>query len=46
VAPGLPTAEEIPDDIDVRQLIVEFSDNAKAIAAVVVVEWIIKGAPL
>jgi hypothetical protein len=46
VAPRFPAAEEIPDDIDVGWLIAEFSGNAEAIATVVVVEWIIKDAPL
>jgi len=30
--------DKIPDDVDVRRLIVEFSDYAKAIAAIVDVE--------
>ena len=38
VAPGFLTVDEIPDDVDVRRLIVEFSDYAKAIAAIVDVE--------
>jgi hypothetical protein len=45
VAPGFLTTDEIPDDIDIRWLIVEFSDYAKAIAAVVDVEQVIKDAP-
>jgi len=39
-------ANEIPDDIDIRQLIAEFSDYAKVIATVINVEHVIKDAPL
>ena len=46
VAPGFPVAEEIPDDVDVWWLMAEFSGNVKAIATVIVMEWIIKDAPL
>ena len=46
VAPGFLTADEIPDDIDIHLLIVKFSDYAKAIAAIVDVEQVIKDAPL
>jgi hypothetical protein len=46
VAPGFLTVDEIPDNIDVRQLVAEFSDYAKAITAVVDVEQVIKDAPL
>jgi hypothetical protein len=46
VAPGFPTVEEIPDDIDVGWLIAEFSGNAEAIATIIVMEQIIKDAPL
>jgi len=45
VMPRFSAAEEIPGDVDVRQLIAMFSGNAEAIAAVVDVEWIIKDAP-
>jgi hypothetical protein len=38
VAPGFPTVDEIPDDIDIHWLIVELSDYAEAIAVVVDVE--------
>jgi len=38
-------AVEIPDDVDVRRLIAEFSGNAEVIAAIVDVERIIKDAP-
>jgi hypothetical protein len=45
VAPGFPTVGEIPNDIDIRRLVAEFSDYAKAIAAIVDVEQVIKDAP-
>ena len=45
VTPGFLAAEEIPDDVDVRRLIIEFSGNAEAIAAIVDMERIIKDAP-
>ena len=46
MVPGFPMAEEIPDDIDICQLIAKFSDYAEAIAAFVDVEQVIKDAPL
>ena len=46
MAPRFPTVDEIPDDIGIRRLIVEFSDYAEAIAAVVDMEQVIKDAPL
>jgi len=46
VEPGFSMAGVIPEDIDVRRLIIEFSGNAEAIAAIVEVEQIIKDAPL
>ena len=45
VMPRFSAAEEIPGDVDVRQLIAMFSGNAEAIAAVVDVDRIIKDAP-
>jgi hypothetical protein len=45
VAPGFPTAGEIPNDIDIQQLVAEFSDYGEAIAAIVDVEQVIKDAP-
>ena len=45
MAPRFPMANEIPDDIDIRRLIAEFSDYAKVIGAVVDVEQVIKDAP-
>ena len=38
VAPRFSTADEIPDDVDILQLIAEFSDYAEAIVAIVNVE--------
>jgi hypothetical protein len=38
MALGFPNADEIPDYVDIRRLIVEFNDYAEAIAAVVDVE--------
>ena len=38
VAPWFPMADEIPDDIDIHQLIAEFSDYAEAIVTVVDLE--------
>jgi hypothetical protein len=46
IAPGFSTANEIPDDIDICQLIAEFSDYAEAIAVVVDVEQVHQGRPL
>jgi hypothetical protein len=46
IAPGFSTANEIPDDLDIRQLIAEFSDYAEAIAVVVDVEQVHQGRPL
>jgi hypothetical protein len=43
---GFQAAEEIPEDVDVRWLIAEFSGNAEAIAAAVDVERIVRDAPL
>jgi hypothetical protein len=45
VTPGFLVAEEIAGDVDVGQLIVEFSGNAEAIVAIVDVERVIKDAP-
>jgi hypothetical protein len=38
MAPRFPTADKIPNDVDIRRLIAEFSDYAEAIAAIVDVE--------
>jgi hypothetical protein len=38
VTPGFPTADEIPNDIDVHRLIAKFNDYAEAIAIVIEVE--------
>jgi hypothetical protein len=46
VAPGFPMADEIPDDVNIYQLIAEFSDYAEVIAIVVDVEQVIKDTPL
>jgi hypothetical protein len=46
VAPGFSMADEISDDVNIRQLIAEFSDYAEVIAIVVDVEQVIKDAPL
>ena len=46
VMPEFLAVEEIPDDVDVKRLVAEFSGNAKAIVAVIDMEWIIKDAPL
>jgi hypothetical protein len=39
-------ADEIPDDVNIYQLIAEFSDYAEVIAIVVDVEQVIKDTPL
>lgn len=41
VEPGFPPEEEIPEGINIEQLIAGFSDFANAIAAVVCVEQVI-----
>jgi hypothetical protein len=46
MVPGFLMADEIPDDVDIRQLIVEFCDHAEAITAIVDVGQVIKDAPL
>jgi hypothetical protein len=46
VMPGFPMVEEIPDNVNVERLIVEFSSNAEAIATAVDMVQIIKDAPL
>ena len=46
VAPRFPAADEISDDIGIRQLIAEFNDYAEAIAAVVDVEQSSRTPPL
>jgi hypothetical protein len=46
VTPEFLAVEEIPDDVNVKRLVAEFSGNAEAIAAAVDVEWIIKDSPL
>ena len=43
---GFPMADEIPDDVNILQLIAEFSDYAEAIAAVVDVEQSSRTPPL
>jgi hypothetical protein len=45
VAPGFPTTDKIPDDVDIRWLITEFSDYAEAIATIVDMEQVIKDPP-
>jgi hypothetical protein len=46
MVPGFLMADEIPDDVDIRQLIVEFCDHAEAITAIVDMGHVIKDAPL
>jgi hypothetical protein len=46
VMPGFSVVEEILNDVNVERLVAEVSGNAKAIVAVVDVEWVIKDAPL
>ena len=45
VAPRFPTTDEILDDVDIRRLIIEFSDYAEVIATIVDVVQVIKDAP-
>ena len=46
MAPRFIMADEIPDDVDIRWLIAEFSNYAEVIATIVDVEQVIKDAPL
>ena len=41
MVPGFPMVDQIPDDVDIHQLIAEFSDYAEAIATVADVEQVI-----
>ena len=43
--PGFPSRMEVPEDVDIRQLIADFSVAANAIAVVVNVEQVIKDTP-
>ena len=43
--PGFPAEAEMPDDVDVGQLIADFSTAANAIATVVSVDQVIKDTP-
>jgi len=45
VEPGFPTRAEMPEDVDIKQLIADFGAAANAVTVVVSVEQVIKDAP-